>query len=382
MLEIQKFLQQVGDIEVGNMLLQEQLGIIVTKHYYNGEYLYHYTHFDDNDIKHKIIEECNLLVLDKDGKIVSKAFDRIYDIYDPIGHKYDTFIDARAELQEQGMLVVLNNYKDKLLLVTKKGVDGKECVDTNRHLDTAMSLFLYNKFKAAQPLSKFYDGFSYVCLFITPKANTPYKYPDLLLLTVIDKHTGNEMSREFVDAYAKGNDFSRPLNGPIDCVDKILISAAHGLAISKGIILADRDGRRVVARNKSQLDIVVKDANSSILLDKFATAVLTKKHRRVLLNFPECKDMLLLLNKTLTSAKVRLNNQWGSLDGLPVEEFTRRVETHPLKAVLQRRRLGKMFSFNNIADHISSQKLLKLAAIYFSREYEKVYDTLTNEVGR
>lgn len=381
MLEIQKFLQQVNDIEVGNLMLQEQLDIIVTKHKYNDEYLYHYTHSDDNDKKHRIIEECNSLVLNKDRQIVSKAFDRIYDINDPMAPDYTTFVDTYAELQEQGMLVVLNNYKGALLLATKKGVGGKECVDTNRPLDTALSLFLYGKFKSAQPLSKLYENFSYVCLFIVPKNNTPYKYPDLILLAIINKNTGVEMPREFVNGYAKEHGFCRPLTTPPGCVKDIVTTAAS-LAVSRGLILVDRSGSRIVVRNKKQINIIEKDKNDNILLDKFAVAVLNKKYRHILLNFPVYKEILLLLNQTLSSAKVRLDNQWGSLDGLSVEEFTRRVETHQLRGLLQRRRVNKIFSFNNISEYIAPQKLLKLASIYYSREYEQAYDKLTNEVNK
>jgi len=382
MLEIQKFLQQVGDVEVGNMMLQTQLGIVVTKHYYNGEYLYHYTYPDINDKKHKIVEECNLLVLDADGKIVSKSFDRIYDVHDPIGYDYTTFVDARAELQEQGLLVVINNYKNKLLLVTKKGVNGKEYVDTNRPLDSAMSLFLYSKFKSAQPLSKFIEGLSYVCLFILPKEETPYKYPELLLLTIIDKSTGKELSNEFVKAYAEGNALSRPLNTPVLGANYLLESSANNLTITNGIILVDRTGKRVVARNTKKLKVIVKDINDNVTLEKFASAVLNKKHRRVMLNFPVCKDMLDLLHKTVMTAKLKLESQWESLDGLPVEEFTKRVENNPLRALLQRRRLHKIYSFANIEEYLAPQQLIKLAASYFSKEYEKTYYTLVNEVTK
>ena len=91
LLEIQKFIKRVEDIELANELLHIKLGINVKKEKLilstnKSEYVYLYNYTDKSPKPHPIADECTGLILSKSGDVISRGPNRIFEVTD-MAHK-------------------------------------------------------------------------------------------------------------------------------------------------------------------------------------------------------------------------------------------------------------------------------------------------------
>ena len=335
-------------------------------------------------INHPITDEANALVLDEHGEVVSLTFNRIRDLADPYADIIAWDADPQTQLQEDGVLIKLDLWREKLLITTKEGIGGKEYLPglDNRRLEGALSAFLYQKYQTAKPACKFHNEFSYIFQFVYPKENTVYRHPELVLLAMMDKTKGTELCRESVDRFANNGDFCRPIQTSIKKLYDVFAIGSNLAEHARGIVVVDRNGNRVLYRNRVVMDILERaEHGEGIYMKKFAETVLNGDQEKIKYYFPLYADILDIFTKCLKEAKTGLNTFWDNNRGLPKGALIKQTATHPLRGVLLKRVQGHIHSFNEIEQFLSANRLIILTSRYFSRKYTALYTKLVKSVN-
>lgn len=374
------------DLETAHLLLRMNLGIKVRSYPQDdGHTLYHYQYPQIRNVQHTMLDEANALVLDEHQQLVSGTFPRIHDMLECSYVNLDWSRRPRLEMLETGLLVKIDMYKGKLLYTTKKGIGGNELLpglSDGRRLSGALTMFLRSKFEGKKQSSVWYEGFSYVCMFVYPTEFSPYAYPDLYLLTIIDKVRGAEMALDFTSAWAEGQGLNRPVGCNVDNAPQAYKQATTMAHVYRGIVLRDHMNRRVLIRNPKYYNILTFTSNGKVCMESFAQCVLAEQHHKVGAYFHNYMPIFQLFEKTLIKARENLENFWEQHKSSTIVSIMRAARPHPLKDILALRAYDKIQGFDNIKEFITPGMFVILAANYYTNEYEKAYNTLAEEVDK
>jgi RNA ligase len=124
---------------------------------------------------------CRGLVLDKDGTVVAKAFNKFFNMEE---HKPEEIPNGQFEVFEKldGSLGILFNYNDEWILATKGSFTSDQAVK---------GMEILKKYKYDRLLK----GYTYLFEIIYPENRIvcQYDFEDLILLAVIDNRDGYEI---------------------------------------------------------------------------------------------------------------------------------------------------------------------------------------------
>ena len=196
-LAIQEYIGLFDDIREANHHLTRKLGIDIRKDLLQTgstalEDVFIYNAGGKSPPEDLIVQEANGLILNTNGDIVSMGFKRFYNV-----HKSHAALiswkNAKAQLMDDGTLVVIYYYKGNWNIQTKERVNGDQSM---RDSKITIRLAVTEVFKAMfnnRPFSPF-DGFPnkdmcYVFEYVSPynKIITPYSDSSVILLGVVNK---------------------------------------------------------------------------------------------------------------------------------------------------------------------------------------------------
>ncbi len=402
MLEIQKFIRNQSSIETANSMLEDELSLRITKStlaFPNGEeetvYIYNY-HQYKTPYESTIGREARGLILNLLGNVVSFSFKRFPN------YKQDPEEDAKfhwdsAYLEEKldGTLIIIYSYREHHFIQTRGRTDASgEIAGTGVSYHDAVRGYLNNAnlnpsyYTDSGPLSCFYGNMCYAFEYIGPgnRHVTPYNTTMLVLLSIFNRNTLAEMSKNFVDNYAMRHHFPRPivlsLTDLYDTVGENLNYHMNKLAVlDEGYVIVDNDKKRLKIKSESHLEMSqALNIGDGVRPNHFASIVLKGEHGEIKVYFPEYGGVLDLMLGTLEDLRSECRDLWEASKDIELrKDFALAVSECPLKHVLfkarniQEREIGSPENiFDNIEDEISDQNLVKLTRERKAEEFRKV----------
>lgn len=359
MLAIQEYINLFPDIEKANEHLTEDLHIRIKKQELllpdnvvavgipEDVYLYNY-HPVKSPHGNSIVEECNGLILNKDAEVVSMSFPRIYTMSEKCAPEME-WNRARAELQADGVLVVVFNYKNKWHIQTKTDVHAVEpMVSYNISIRVGAMTVLDTMFEDKRgpfyPFEKCdMPNFCYVFEFVSPynKYITPYHDANLILLAVFDKKNLVEMSDRWINQfqrnYCDGWMFARPRAYGVEDAKYIGGLIEHMDIKQKGFIVIDNEGNRVKIRNPVYRALEkILNSKGEVSPEAYAKIALSGYARHVRGAYPEYNYMLNMFTSSIASITASATHAWEEYYGKHAhrndycgKEFFRRISHLP-----------------------------------------------------
>jgi hypothetical protein len=385
MLKIQKFIKSINDIEIANTFLQEKKFIRVKKcclpHRNNSNstvYIYNYDKHKTKDTD-PIGQECNGLILDSRGNVVSISFPRFFRI----GENEATNIEwknALAEKREDGTLVVIYHHKGEWFIQTKDSPSGDDMLPNRKtEFATLVKAILIRKFRTlkwAEPFQRMNKELCFVFELVSPfnKRLTPYEDSDLILLTIYNKTTLVEYTEPQVQEYASHTEFTRPKTKIINSISDAVRWLADMDYVEKGLVIVDKYGRRIKMVNVDYLRFSeIVGTNEEEFLDpkNLLKIVFENKVDDVVLHFPEREPVLTYIEEKIEDITDELFAIYQFNKYMHPKEYARKVGDHSLSSLLL---LIKSDPFIELEDEIKKvrpEKLINIIIDMDKKEFER-----------
>jgi hypothetical protein len=394
MLEIQKFIRNSENIQHANTFLEESLCLRITESklfFPNGGfetvYIYNYhqwmTPFDS-----VVGKEARGLILNSDGAVVSLSFPRFPNYkQDPKADEAFHWESACLEEKLDGTLIVIFGYRGHFFIQTRGLIDASgEIAGTGVTYRDAVMGYLH-KVTNGNPFKHFYGNMCYAFEYIGPgnRHVTPYDTTSLVLLSIFNRLTLAEMSKEFVDRYAAGTPFPRPITldlmGLHDTVGENINYHMNNLdPLDEGYIVVDRNRNRLKIKSKSHVEVSnALNVGDGVRPVHFAGIVLRGEHGEMTTYFPEYRGVLDLLLETLEELRKECADLWEASKDIKLrKDFAAAVSECPLKHVLfnardlQKARSPVESIFKTIEESVRPENLVKIMKERKEDRYEEV----------
>lgn len=384
MLKIQKFIQDINDIEIANAFLQEKKSIRVKKCLLPHKqkecavYIYNY-HQYQTDKSDPIGQECRGLILDQYGEIVSMSFPRFFNFGESEAADID-WRGARAEKKEDGTLITIYCHEGEWFVQTRGTAAGEAKMKNGKNdYGTIVKAFLTRKFKNL----KWHDPFvgshlCYVFEFVSPhnKIVTPYSYSDLVLLTIFDKNKVAELPEGSVQEFANFDGFSRPKSKIIDDISDAVKWIGDMEEVEEGLVIVDKHGRRVKMKNLEYLRLAkIVNAGEAVNPKRLLEIVLEDKADDVRIHFPEWEPILTHMEECLAELVDGLYSTYSICrDAFSQKEFAEMVKEHPLSSLLFAKRRDETLDFDDAIKEVKPEKLVELIKGIDEKEFDRRFE--------
>jgi len=339
MLAIQEYISLFPDIEKANEHLTEDLHIrikkqglllpdsVVTVGVLEDVYLYNY-HPVKSPRGNSIVEECNGLILNDRAEIVSMSFPRLYNMGEQGAPEMEWDHHARAELQADGVLVVVFNYKGKWHLQTKIDVHAVGNMSEHRisirvGAMTVLNTMFEDERGPFYPFEKCdEENLCYVFEFVSPynRFITPYHDANLILLAVFDKKKLVEKSEKWLNYfqrnYCDGWMFPRPRAYGVEEAKYIGELTQYMDIKQKGFIVVDLMGNRIKVKNPIYHALEkVLNSKGEVSPEAYARIALSGYAINMQSAYPEYTHMLSMFTSSIISITESATHAWEEYYG-------------------------------------------------------------------
>lgn len=363
MLAIQEYISLFPNIEKANEHLAEDLHIRVKKEFIlvpddsdlemgvsELVYLYNY-HPTKSPRGNSIVEECNGLILNNKAEIVSMSFPRIYSASEKWAPEME-WKKSRAELQADGVLVVVFNYKGKWHIQTKTNVHAVENMKMyNISIRIGVVTILDTMFEDKRgPFYPFEncgnEDLCYAFEFVSPYNMhiTPYYNANIMLLAVFDKKKLVEKSEKWLNYfqrnYCEGWMFARPRAYGVDTAKTALELTKYMPIRQKGFIVVDYMGNRVKIKNPIYRALEkMLNSKGEVSPKAYARIALSGYVPEVTQDYPEYTHILAMFTSSIAVITESATHAWEEY----YEKYTHRNDYYRKEFFCRIAHLPKMF---------------------------------------
>lgn len=206
-----KFLKKYGTVQEGLSALKSELGIIVKEYPDDGLYVLNYDQIN-SPRSHPIVIECRGLIVDKDLGIVSRAFDRFFNLGELPEVTKEFSFNPKTEIYAKmdGSLISVYYNNSKWNIATR-GTAFAESANYSGRMFSDMVVEAFgctsikefnNKMDVLHPYNRLY---THIFEFISPENRivTPYDKPEMVLLGVRNIITGElitKVNKKYLEA--------------------------------------------------------------------------------------------------------------------------------------------------------------------------------------
>lgn len=268
MLKIQEVIKKFDNIEIANYFLMSKLNLSIRKDILVGNnnennivYIYNYT---ENTPKHDPIGMwARGLILDYKADVVSQSFPRFFDL----GETHYGLINwngATVEELENGIFMNIYFAFGKWHMQTRRSANGDEVVRFSKYTTRLTCKQWADSILAGRFSMEWDDALEYgggdrdLCYafeLVIPKAKivTDYDYADMILLSILDKSTGMELSTPMVDEIANELQLARPGSARVRCLADVSENLKGQCETDAGLVIVDGNGKRIRLRNMQHI---------------------------------------------------------------------------------------------------------------------------------
>lgn len=346
MLEVQKFLQTKSFDD-----LTAELGIKVNRHETLPLVILNYDQIESPKT-HPIVRECRALVLNADTHaVVARSFPRFFnwgEVQDEMG-QFD-FGSVSVQSKEDGSLCLLYFFSGQWRVNTR-GSFAQDNMQFHSHTweqAVCKALGVKTLDDVGAHLSK---DITYVCEFCSPwnKIVRRYDEPCLYLLTAFFAESGDELTHEQCDGYARASGMLRPELYNFCTIDEIqsfLQTQSETDPTYEGVVMKDRNGKRWKVKSPTYLGLHKMRGEGDNLFNpkNLLPFIMAGEDSELLTYFPEVREAYYELKAKVLGWYADTLEKW--VDNKDIEDqkdFALAVKSHKFSAVLfsVRKKYGK-----------------------------------------
>lgn len=328
--------------------LKDDFGIKVKE--YDDFYILNYDQIDSPK-KHPITIECRSLVLDKNFDIVSRSFDRFFNLGECDEHKNINVLDFDSLEKADGSLIMVYNFAGEWLIRTRGTAYAEaqkyDMVSGEWSLVTYKDLIL-KTLNLTQPEfqtfcnGSLHEGNTYIFEFIGPDNHNVVRYEknEMVLLAVRENVSGEYYDLSSLHVLAKDNfeERVRVVNTwKHTSVDDLVDHAKSLPNYQEGFVLWNTTTHeRVKVKNPAYVQVHHLKDNGGVLLPKrVAALVWINEYAEILSYFPEYEPYFTPIIDKFERLKLEVNDLWKNVKTIENQkEFALKVKDHPWSAFM------------------------------------------------
>lgn len=353
MLNVQKYLQDhtLDDLE-------SQLGIITTR--YTDRVVLNYSQLDSPKF-HPICDECRGLILSLPNlKVLSRSFDRFYNLGERGYFSDDQFCINRMEVQQKidGSLIDTYNDGHKWCCATRKMAFAEgETPKGNTFKPVVEKALGFPVEDLEYKLTDEMKDYTIICEMVSPETRVVIPYPEykLYVLAIRNKYTGEYLDREDIDNIVynywlkEGPNLDRPDIYTFKSIEDC-IKASNELKPmdynGEGYVCCDVvTNNRVKIKNPAYVAIHHLRENVKISTNCIIDLVFEQEYDEYLEYFPEDTHFFQPYIDGYHNMIRDIKQVWDSTHNIEDQkEFALQVKDKPFSGILFNMRKGKSIS--------------------------------------
>lgn len=289
-----------------------------------------------------IIKECRGLILDRNTyEVVARSFDRFFNYGEcPESNKYNI---SNATILEKvdGSLITCYYYRDRWNVSTR-GMAFAEGLTSfgNTFRSVFDKAFDINKLDSLS----YHNHLCFIFELVSPETRvvTPYSTYEVKLLTVRNKHNGNELID--VDNWAEKLKVTQPKTFKFNSLEEVIKMSKELPALEEGYVCCWENGAtnyRLKIKNPSYLAIAHMRDNGIVSENRVIKLVMENDHEEYLIHFEEDQKLFQPYIDAYSYMIEDINKVWDEAKDITSQkEFALIVKELPISGVLFKKRKG------------------------------------------
>lgn len=378
MLAIQKFIKLFDNIELANARLSVEFGISVTKDNLGKTkddpcwvYVYNSTPTSET-IHNPLVREANGLILDKEGRLISKLLEHPYTLANLSQIDFN-WKSARLIERYKGTIVALYRYKKTWYVQTQFSANAEVNIDnTKLTVNNKVRRALYvasnrNTDSMFDPFDFMLDGDNSVYIFEYLSENAISDKKDLKLTAIYDKENFTYHPFDIVETICSV--FNR------EYVDYVDIKDANS-ALEIVDLLAE-NGNGVVVTDNKNTTLLLQHTSHYVKgkINKLEILKIIKEHyfngtlEDLVLYYPNCKELALLFKRVIGNLMLELEYKCSEAEKMSPIELRKSFVDYPFSLEVIRKVENSNTSFSDLLKNVSRYKLVQLLKAEVSYNY-------------
>ena len=271
----------------------------------------------DSPKYHPIVMECRGLIINtKTLTVVSRTFQRFFNLNENENDPFDFDSGFRAEEKADGSIMSVYHHNDSWHIAsrgnafaegtTASGISFKEIFETI--IGTDINTYMGDRHTT--------HSYTFEMCSIYNKVVKVYTDACLYLLNIYDLELKMEYGVDTLDLVAEQLNVKRPIVYDIESVDDIRESFKDFEPTEEGYVLIDVNRNRIKVKNPAYVDLHHMKGNGEITPKRIADVVFRGESKEILSYFPEFKEVFRPWEEAYESL---INNidEWSHLLGEP-----------------------------------------------------------------
>ena len=326
---------------------------------YPDRIVFNYTF--DSPKHHPITKECRALILSfPDWNVISRAFDRFFNLEEDPDNKNFPFNDMLCLEKVDGSLIPLHNDGKQWQVATRgtafaEGGTAWENGTFNKTFERAVQanlLKIYPLMKKEDCLNKLFSMLdpvnNYIFELVSPETRVVHPYPndDCFLLSVRNKLTGIELDWENVKKVSKTIGIKTPKEYTFRTIEECVESSKALPTMDEGYVCVARrqDGTfwRIKVKNPAYLAISNLRCNGALSIKRIAILVFADRGEEYLTYFAEDKPIFLPYIEAYEKMLAAIKELEPLLPMENQKDFAMKVKDTPVGSIMFSLRKGKV----------------------------------------
>ena len=300
--------------EHGISKLQEELSIKV-RNYDNGLMVLNY-HQLNSPSSHPIVKECRSLILDKDFNVVSRSFDRFFNLNekpDSIFKEFSQDMDLYEKLD--GSIINIYNYENLWNIGTKSAAFGEfSTINSNKTFkDLVIEALKLNDNEFQDKFNNLFNkNYTYICEF-TGKENKvvkEYSSNKLNILAIRCNKTGNYIKEENLFNKLKTININKPKKYKLNSLEDINSNLKTLKGFDEGFVLYKNGCPVAKIKTLAYVTLSLMKGEHGFTKQNLAKIVISGESSEFITYFPEHKNVIEDFENKLKDIKSNLVLTW------------------------------------------------------------------------
>lgn len=319
---------------------------------------------------HPIVKECRSLILDYDFNVVSRSFDRFFNLNEKPCSTFEFENGMKLYEKIDGSIINIYHHNGKWHTGTKSSAFGEFSSSRKREIafhDNVLETINLTEHEFQTLFNNLNRNLTYICEFASEDNIVVKKYTNakLSLLSVRNNFTGlylDENDFNIISKFlTKSMNFSLPIEYNIKSIDDIYNNLKHLKGFDEGFVLYKNGCPIAKIKTLTYVTVSLIKGEHGATEENLKKIVLAGEQSEFLTYFPELSERVDKLTNAYIKSKDDLFNTWNNIKNIENQkEFALAITNPNYSGILFKARKSNLINFNEYFEDLPIKTKLNI----------------------
>ncbi len=315
---------------------------------------------------HPIVKECRSLILDYDFNVVSRSFDRFFNLNEKPCSTFEFENNMKLYEKIDGSIINIYHYNGKWNTGTKSSAFGEFSSSKIRDIsfhDNVLETINLTEDEFQHKFNNLNKNLTFICEFSSLDNQVIKEYPNakLSLLSVRNNSTGLYLNEHDFNIISKSLNFSLPIEYKINSIDDIYQNLNNLNGFDEGFVLFQNGCPIAKIKTLTYVTVSLIKGEQGGTNDNLKKIIIAGEQSEFLTYFPQYSEKINELTNNFNMAYNNLIQTWNSIKNIENQkEFALAIKNPKFSGILFKARKTNVNNIKEYFDKLDTKIKLQI----------------------